>query len=211
MPVGKQDQYAAAFGGLNYIAFSRHGVTVDRLHVSDETLEALERGLMLFFTGRAPRPAAILHRQGQAARREDPATIRRLEAIKALGLQIRVALECGDLGSFADLLHCSWMEKRQLTQGVTTPFLDQCYETARENGALGGKIAGAGGGGFLVLYCPEERQEAVTGALSELGLQRWPLALEDTGVQVMRAAHWAPRQASVVFTAVSEAMEGELL
>jgi D-glycero-alpha-D-manno-heptose-7-phosphate kinase len=190
MPVGKQDQYAAAFGGLNCITFSRDGVTVEPLQVSSETRDALQGGLMLFFTGTSRQSSTILRRQSAASERDDRATIRRLGEIKELGLEIRTALERGDLGAFGDLLHRSWMEKRQLTEGITNSFLDQCYQTAREEGAIGGKVTGAGGGGFLMLYCPEERQEAVTDALTELGLQRRFFAFEDEGVLVMQATPW---------------------
>ncbi|MFQ6101252.1 MAG: GHMP kinase [Anaerolineae bacterium] len=190
MPVGKQDQYAAAFGGLNCITFSRDGVTVEPLQVPAGTLEALEEGLMLFFTGTSRQSSTILRRQKQASQQGDRETVRRLDAIKELGLEVRAALERGDVEAFGDLLHRSWMEKRRLTEGITNPFLDQCYQVARENGALGGKVTGAGGGGFLMLYCPVDRHEAITGALTRLGLQRRPFMLEDQGVQVMQAVPW---------------------
>jgi len=191
MPVGKQDQYAAAFGGLNCITFSRDGVAVESLRVSSGTREALEKGLMLFFTGTSRQSSTILRRQKQASQQGDRETVRRLEAIKELGLEIRTALERGDLESFGELLHRSWMEKRRLTEGITNPFLDQCYQAARESGAMGGKVTGAGGGGFLMLYCPEDQQEAVTEALTELGLQRRLFMLESEGVQVMQVVPWA--------------------
>ena len=190
MPIGKQDQYAAAFGGLNSITFSRYGVVVEPLRVPPGTREALESRLMLFYTGASHKSSTILRRQKQASQRGDKETIRRLDAIKELGLEIRATLERGDLDSFGDLLHRGWMEKRRLAEGITNPFLDKCYQTAQGNGALGGKITGAGGGGFMMLYCPEERQEAVTEALTELGLQRRNFTFEDKGVQVMQATPW---------------------
>ena len=105
-------------------------------------------------------------------------------------MEVRASLEQGDLDAFGDLLHRNWMEKRLLVEGITNPFLDQSYQVARENGALGGKITGAGGGGFLMLYCPEEQQEAVAEALEELGLQRRFFTFEDEGVQVLQAVPW---------------------
>jgi D-glycero-alpha-D-manno-heptose-7-phosphate kinase len=194
MPVGKQDQYAAAFGGLNCITFSRTDVTVEPLQVPPGTVEAMDRNLMLFFTGTSRQSSTILHRQKSASVQGDPETIRRLKTIKELGLEIRLALEGGDLEAFARLLHRSWLEKRQLTEGITNPFLDQCYEVARQEGALGGKVTGAGGGGFLMLYCPEELQEGVTEALTALGLQRRPFAIDQEGVQVVQVTPWARPQ-----------------
>jgi D-glycero-alpha-D-manno-heptose-7-phosphate kinase len=191
MPVGKQDQYAAAFGGLNCITFSRDGVNVEPLQISPQTSEALENGLMLFFTGTSSQSSAILRRQNQTSQQGDRETIRRLDAIKTLAREIQTSLEQGDMLSFGELLHRSWLEKRQLVEGITNPFLDQCNRTARQNGATGGTVSGAGGGGFLILYCPEEQQGAVTEALKELGLQRWPFALDRDGVQVMRATSWS--------------------
>ena len=190
MPVGKQDQYAAAFGGLNCITFSRRGVTVEPLRVPAGTHEALEEQLMLFFTGSSRQSSTILRRQKQASQQGDRETLHHLRVIRELGMEIRIALERGDLETFGGLLHRSWMEKRQVAEGITNPFLDQCYQTARENGALGGKVTGAGGGGFLMLYCPVDRQPAVVEALEELGLQRRPFLLEDQGVQVMQGMPW---------------------
>lgn len=190
MPVGKQDQYAAAFGGLNTISFSADGVTVEPLDLSTETRQALEKGLMLFFTGTSRQSSTILRRQQKASRQKDRETLDRLAAIKELGQQIRVALKQDDLEQFGELLHRSWLQKRGLAEGITNPFLDDCYRTAREQGALGGKITGAGGGGFLMLFCPEERQPAVKHALTELGLQHRPFGMEDKGVQTMQVVPW---------------------
>ncbi|MGD1991555.1 MAG: GHMP kinase [Anaerolineae bacterium] len=192
MPVGKQDQYAAAFGGLNCITFSGDEVTVEPLSLPTGTRDALEEGLMLFFTGTSRESSTILRRQRTASQAGEETMLRRLDTIKELGLEIRTALEQGDLDAFGELLHRSWIQKRGLVKGVTNEFIDQCYETARQHGALGGKVTGAGGGGFLMLYCPLERQEAVDDALSELGLQRRPFAFDDEGVQVMQAMAWRP-------------------
>ena len=205
MPVGKQDQYAAAFGGLNCITFSRDGVAVEPLRMPPGTCEALEKQLMLFFTGTSRQSSTILRRQNQASQQGDRDTVRRLGAIKELGLEIRAVLERGDLEAFGALLHRSWMEKRQLTEGITNPFLDQSYQAAREHGALGGKVTGAGGGGFLMLCCPEDRQGAVTEALTALGLQRRPFTFESQGVQVMEAVPWSRQH---VQHGVPLAMEG---
>lgn len=192
MPVGKQDQYAAAFGDLNCFTFSTEGVVKkEPLKVTPETLEGLEKGLMLFYTGKSRQSSSILRRQKKASQAGDRATVQRLGTIKALGLEIKTALEKGDLEAFGELLHRSWMQKRQLTEGITTPLLDASYRAARENGALGGKLTGAGGGGFLLLYCSEEKQEGVASALAGLGLRHRPFRFDHEGVKVMQAVPWS--------------------
>lgn len=188
MPIGKQDQYAAAFGGLNCIRFSSKGVVVEPLEVSLETREALERGLVLFFAGSSPHSASILHREEQASREDERATIDRLDAIKELGSEIHGALIKGDMAAFGELLHESWMKKREMTQDITNEFLDRCYQAARDNGAVGGKVTEAGGMGGMVFYCPEEHQAAVTDALEAFGLQRQFFWLDTDGVQIMEVS-----------------------
>lgn len=145
---------------------------------------------MLFFAGVSRSSSDILHHLRQGILDKDDEMLRRLGAIKALASDIGDALEKGDLPLFGELLHRSWREKRQLVGGITNPFIDECYQTARDNGAEGGKISGAGGGGFLLLYCAKEYQENVTEALEGLGLRRWPLALDRQGVQLMQATPW---------------------
>jgi D-glycero-alpha-D-manno-heptose-7-phosphate kinase len=190
MPVGKQDQYAAAFGGPNRIRFSPEGVVVEPLRLPPGTRDALQEGLMLFFTGVSRSSSNILHHLRQGILDNDDEVLDRLKTIKTLASEIGNALEQGDLSLFGDLLDCSWTEKRQLIKGITNTFIDECYQAARENGATGGKIGGAGGGGFLILYCPREDQARVTESLEALGLQRWPLTLDREGVQLMQARPW---------------------
>jgi D-glycero-alpha-D-manno-heptose-7-phosphate kinase len=195
MPVGKQDQYASAFGGLNSITFDRHGVDVQPLRLLPETRQALADGMMLFFLGASCQSSTILRRQKEQIQRQDPDTMRRLEAAKELAMATRAALESGDLNGFGELLHRSWMEKRETVPGITNQALDQCYQEALNHGALGGSVTGAGGGGFMSLCCPVDRQPAVTEALAALGIQRWPCVLEDEGVQVMQSVPWSRQQA----------------
>jgi D-glycero-alpha-D-manno-heptose-7-phosphate kinase len=204
MPVGKQDQYGAAFGGLNCITSSRDGVIVQPLQMPPGTREALENRVMLFFTGMSRQSSSILRRQEQANQEEDQAVACRLNAIQELESDMCVALEHGELDAFGDLLHQYWMERRELTVG-TNPFLDQCYQAAQENGALGGKMTGAGDSGFMMLYCPEERQQAVTAALAKLGVQHYAFTFEDEGVQVMQATPWVRRYVS---TCIPFALKG---
>ncbi|GCE47388.1 D-glycero-alpha-D-manno-heptose-7-phosphate kinase [Thermosporothrix hazakensis] len=185
MPIGKQDQYASAFGGLNKISFTADGVTVTPLQIARETYWTLERRLLLFFTGRSRLSTSILKQQRTSTEQNDVMVLQALHHIKEGALQMQECLESGDLERFARLLHYAWQEKRCLAPGLSSSFIDECYELALQRGALGGKITGAGGGGFLLLYCPEEAQEAVTLALEQQGLQRMNFRFDRQGAAVI--------------------------
>jgi len=187
-PIGKQDQYAAAFGGLNAITFTREGVTVEPLAVAPETLRRLERNILLFFVGSARSSSDILGPQKEASARAQPEVIESLHAIKEAAFAARRCLEVGDLAQFGALLDLSWQNKKRLAPGITTPLIDECYELARRNGALGGKIAGAGGGGFLMLYCEEEHRDRVTSALARKGLRRIDFRFDMGGARILMNA-----------------------
>jgi D-glycero-alpha-D-manno-heptose-7-phosphate kinase len=187
MPVGKQDQYASAFGGLNCITFSTDGVTVEPVQISETTWQTLEGRLMLFFTGSSRQSSNILRYQKKRGEQGDKHVIERLMAIKELGLAIREALETGDLDTFGELMHRSWVQKRSLAPNISNSSIDRVYELAQAHGATGGKITGAGGGGFLMLYCQEQYQDAVTQALEDMGLRRMGFGFDTCGAQVMPA------------------------
>jgi len=181
-PIGKQDQFAAAFGGLNAISFTRSGVTVEPIRVSPSTREQLERRLMLFFTGTARNSAVILKEQQRASAARSPQTIGGLHRIKAAAADCRVCLESGDLDGIGHLLDEGWREKRKLVEGITNQRIDEVYDVARAAGAVGGKITGAGGGGFLLLYCHEVYQEGLTEEMEKLGLRRMDFGFDRRGV-----------------------------
>jgi D-glycero-alpha-D-manno-heptose-7-phosphate kinase len=184
-PIGKQDQYAAAFGGLNCFEFGPGGVRVTPLQLSTATIRTLERRLMLFYTGTTRHARAILHEQRAESERHAGRTVDALHQIKALGWQIKSALEDGRLDDFGELLDESWQQKKRLASGVSNPLIDSAYAQARQHGAAGGKITGAGGGGFLMLYCHEDRQADVRGTLGELGLHQMRCAFEFEGSRVL--------------------------
>lgn len=184
-PIGKQDQYAAAFGGLNCFEFSAEGVRVTPLAITTTAIRGLERRLMLFYTGATRQARAILQEQRLGSEQRAGRTVEALHQLKALGWQIKDALEEGRLNDFGALLDASWEYKKQLASGVTNTLIDEAYAQARANGALGGKITGAGGGGFLMLYCPEGFQSSVRAALERLGLQQMRCAFEFEGTRVL--------------------------
>ncbi|MBA3413747.1 MAG: GHMP kinase [Chloroflexia bacterium] len=179
-PIGKQDHYAAVFGGLNAISFAASGVAVEPLTLPPGTLDRLERGLLLFSTGMTRDSASILTGQ-QASTAEDPATVHRLHALKALAHEMRAALEAGDLDGFGALLDDGWRIKRGINRGISSAAIDRWYEAGRAAGAFGGKIAGAGGGGFLLLYAPPAARSAVTAALLPEGLRPLAFSFAPTG------------------------------
>ncbi|MCL6431219.1 MAG: GHMP kinase [Anaerolineae bacterium] len=185
MPIGKQDQYAAAFGGLNAITFSREGVAVEPVRARPEVIQTLERDILLFFTGTARNSADILSRQRESSARDEPRVIESLHAIKAMAKETLACLEEGDLTRYGRLLHESWQRKKQLAPGITNPLIDECYEAALRAGAVGGKITGAGGGGFLMVYCEPPFQEAVTQALEARGLRRMEFRFDYEGARIL--------------------------
>lgn len=187
-PIGYQDQYAAAYGGLNAIYFTRDGVVVEPLGLPPTVERTLERRLMLFFTGSSRNSAAILREQHAASERGEPAVIASLHRIRESAERTLTLLRSGDLDGYGSLLDQSWQAKKRLAQGVSNPRIDDWYELARQNGAAGGKIAGAGGGGFLLLYCREESQDAVATALERHGLVRMDFAFEQGGAMLLMDA-----------------------
>jgi len=153
-PIGKQDQYMAAFGGLTCLTFDKNGdVLVEPLHISREALDRLENNTTLFFTGKQRSASAILTEQDQKCNQGDIEMTQNLDQIKQIGLETRKYLENGQIDMLGELLHVHWEIKRKRSQKMTDPFVDECYEIARKNGAIGGKLVGAGGGGFFLFYC----------------------------------------------------------
>lgn len=166
-PIGKQDQYIAAYGGLRYMRFNPDGsVFVDPLVCTAATRQSLESQLLLFYTGitRSANPilAEQSHNVTNGGRR------RALRRLVQLADELRRALAGNDLEAFGEILHESWVVKKAMANGVSSGQIDDWYERARANGATGGKITGAGGGGFLLLYAPADRHEAIVNALPEL-------------------------------------------
>ena len=144
----------------------------------------LERRLLLFFTGTARDSATILREQQRASAQGDPQTILGLHRIREAAAACRQCLEAGDLDGIGALLDYNWREKRRLAAGITSDRIDELYDVALTHGALGGKITGAGGGGFLLLYCHEAQQESLTEAMERLGLRRMDFRFERQGVQI---------------------------
>ena len=185
--IGKQDQYAAAYGGLNFIRFKDdETVIVEPVICERRVVEELERSLMMFYTGATRSANEILAGQSLASD-SDPDVQRRLHRIAALAEVMRVELQRGNAGSIGEILHENWMLKRELTGGISSSEIDQWYETARRAGATGGKLLGAGGGGFLVFVVPPDKQDEVRHSLSQL--RHVPVRFEQEGSRIVFYAH----------------------
>jgi D-glycero-alpha-D-manno-heptose-7-phosphate kinase len=179
-PIGKQDQYIAAYGGLRAFRFRRDGaVDVEPLALQADSVRELGSRLYLYFTGRTRKADAILSEQT----RKTGDRLAELDGIKALALELEPALRARQLDRLGEILHASWELKRTLADGISDPGLDALYGQARAHGALGGKICGAGGGGFLLVYCPPERHERLAKGMAEHRLL--PFALERDGSKII--------------------------
>jgi len=175
-PIGKQDQYMAAFGALTVLEIAKDGqVMVSHPELSMELVDALESNILLFYTGAARDAVTILQKQDSAAKRKDKEVVESLHEIRDIGMEIRQSIAGGNLRRFGELLDVHWQTKKRLSDGISNRQIDDWYELAKKHGAIGGKISGAGGGGFLMLYCEENKprlREAMRRAgLLELALQ----------------------------------------
>jgi len=186
MPVGKQDEYAASFGGLNFISFNRDGrASVESLGLAPEVLRELQTNLMLFFTGASHNSWSILTAQEESTRKSSGSTLSSLRDIHVLASEMRTALADGNLKQFGSLLDKGWQAKRKVSDKISNSRIDQLYSVALQNGALGGKITGAGGGGFLLLYCEKPEQNKVRHALMREGLREMTFEFDFSGARVL--------------------------
>ncbi len=159
-PVGKQDQYLAAFGGLTHLVINKNGhVEVDKIAVDMEKLSYLEHSLSLFYTGVTRSAAKILKHQSQAVASNQTETVASMHRLKEIGREIAEAVKEGNVEKFGTLMDFHWQLKRGLSSAITDPTIDNWYQKARLAGAIGGKIVGAGGGGFLLLCCPGDKRK----------------------------------------------------
>lgn len=179
-PVGKQDQYIAAFGGLTCFTFEKNGdVDVSPLKVSVETLHDLEEHLLLFFTGYSRSADQVLEEQKDRSESGDNEMLEHLHYVKELGYRCKEALEGGRPHQFGELMHEHWVHKRKRSAQMSNRRIDDLYELGMTNGAVGGKLVGAGGGGFLMFYAPD--QAALRRAMAAEGLQEVRFSFDHDG------------------------------
>jgi len=183
-PIGKQDQYIAAFGGITCFKFMPNDqVEAWPLQISDETLYNLEDNLLLFFTGYARSASKILQEQDEKSKQADKSMVENLHCVKELGQQSRAALESGDLPEFARLMDVHWQRKKERSQNMSNQDINTWYDYAMANGALGGKIIGAGGGGFLMFYAKDKTR--LRHAMRERGLKEVRFRFDFEGTKIL--------------------------
>ncbi len=183
-PIGKQDQYIASYGGITCMNFHRDGyVWVDPLRMDDETLYNLEDNLILFFTGFSRSAGNILKEQNDKSKEHNEDMLKNLDFVKDLGYQSKNALEKGDLDTFADIMNVHWEYKKKRSGGMSNPQIDEWYELALANGAQGGKMIGAGGGGFLMFYVKDKAR--LRDAMRDTGMSEVRFRFEKEGSRII--------------------------
>ncbi|MER3395961.1 MAG: GHMP kinase [Acidimicrobiia bacterium] len=190
VPGGYQDHYAAAFGGFNFIEFDVEGALVHPLALRAETVDELHASLVLCYTGKTRISGHILQRQIQAYEAKEERSVEALERIKQIAIEMRSALLKGRLSDFAEGLSAGWEAKKQLAEGITEDDIDALYEFGLDNGAVAGKVLGAGGGGYFLFFCPVEKAARLRAALEERGNRVMPFSFERRGVQTWRAPYF---------------------
>jgi D-glycero-alpha-D-manno-heptose-7-phosphate kinase len=170
MAGGKQDQYAATFGGVNFMEFYGNGkVIVNPLRLKDQILNELSNNIVLFYTKTSRISSEIIEIQQQNVQKGSIRAVEAMHRIKELAIQMKEAIMKGKLDMMGELLNISWEFKKQMAEGITNPLIDKIYESAIKAGASGGKISGAGGGGFMFFYCPGNSRYNVINALEKMG------------------------------------------
>jgi D-glycero-alpha-D-manno-heptose-7-phosphate kinase len=183
-PIGKQDQYISAFGGITCFKFMPDGrVEAWPLKISEETLFNLEDNLLLFFTGYSRSASKILKEQDDKSKKSEKAMIDNLHFVKDLGKQSQLALERGDLNEFARLMDVHWQRKKERSESMSNSQINEWYDCAMANGALGGKIIGAGGGGFLMFYANDKAR--LRHAMREKGLTEVRFRFDFEGTKIL--------------------------
>ena len=184
-PIGKQDQYLAAFGGISELEIDTSGkVRISASRIDGDIRKELENNILLFFTGIKRESHSILQEQSLATGKDKKRIVDSLHRIKEIGQQIKEALSAGDIGRFGKLLDLHWQTKKKLSEKITDQKIERWYEVAKAHGALGGKIMGGGGGGFFMFYCEKDRRE-LRRAMAAEGLRELHFRFDIEGSKVL--------------------------
>ena len=189
-PIGKQDQFIAAFGNVTALTLEKDGtVRVDPVPIRDEVLDELSNNLVIMYSGIERRASSVLEEQGQRVNKSDSATIDGMHRIKALGHEVYRLLTEGDVDRYGELLHDHWTHKRKLSSKMTDDRIDEHYEAARKAGAIGGKLMGAGGGGFFMFYARPADKRRVFEAMVKRGLRPLRFRFDLDGARIVANMH----------------------
>jgi len=180
---GFQDQYACAFGGFNYIEFFRDTVVVNPLRIRAEIANELWYRLLLCYTGATRTTGALMETQVRNYQEHRPAVMEALDNLRKIAVEMKNSLLRGELDNLGELLHVGWQNKKRLAEGIGTSEIDELYDVARANGALGGKLTGAGGGGYMLFICEFNKRHTLAKALERCGAQVVPFSFEGEGLQ----------------------------
>jgi D-glycero-alpha-D-manno-heptose-7-phosphate kinase len=189
-PIGKQDQYIAAFGGVSALTFHTDGsVEVERLPLRDEVIDDLEANLIIYYSGVERSASTVLKEQAKTITQNADAAVQRMHRIKELGHETRRILLSGEIDRYGEMLHEHWTNKRKLASNMSDGTIDEYYEAARKAGAVGGKLMGAGGGGFFMFYVRAPERRRVHDALAARGLRPMRFRFDFDGARIMANFH----------------------
>lgn len=186
MPIGKQDEYIAAFGGFNHIIFKKNKVTVKKIGIKKSVLEELQNNLLLFYIGDTRYSGRVLSQQLELTKEKNTHTIDKLNQINIFSEEMNRVLEKNDITKFGQLLHENWIRKKTLVNGISTNKIDKIYDLALKNGALGGKLTGAGGGGHMLFYCEPRNQQRIKDKFKKINLRHIPFQFELKGPRIIK-------------------------
>ena len=184
-PIGKQDDYIASFGGFNFIRFTKEQIHVEPIQINKSTFDELQENLVLFFVGNTRKNSIVLSSQLQNVKEKHKETIEALHYVKGLSEELNSALKQSDITHFGELLHKGWVAKKKFAKGVSNEDVDKMYDVALENGALGGKLTGAGGGGHMLFYCEKPKQDRLIEKMKNIGLKHIKFNFNRDGPKVL--------------------------
>jgi len=184
-PIGKQDDYIASFGGLNYIKFSKNNTTVTPIKLKKSKSEELQNNLLLFFIGTTRKSSTVLSKQLKKTKNSDLDTLNSLHKVNDLGKDLLKSLKRSDLSKIGEILDEGWREKKNFTKQVSNPKIDKIYENALKKGAIGGKLTGAGAGGHMLFYCEPKKQKSVKNEMNRLGLKYIDFKFHSNGPKIL--------------------------
>ena len=184
-PIGKQDDYIASFGGFNFIRFTNEQVYVEPIKINKSTFDELQENLLLFFIGDTRKNADILSNQLDNIKQRRKETIESLNYVKGLAEEMNSSLKQSDITLFGELLHKGWLAKKKFTKGVSNENINKIYDAALENGASGGKLTGAGGGGHMLFYCEKSKHDGFIQKMEDIGLKHIRFKFNNDGPKVL--------------------------